>query len=187
VDQGIRVLSVGGVTVPSFWVGLLLLLVLARGFGWAPPLEFVSPWRDPAVNLQQMVWPVAIVAYRSGAVLTRMMRSSTLEVLREDYVRTARAKGLPGTAVVVRHAVRNALLPVLTLAGLEFAFLLGGTVTTEVVFNLNGLGRLLVDAITRRDYPVIQALVVLAAVVYTVINLAVDLLYGWVDPRVSQR
>jgi peptide/nickel transport system permease protein len=134
-----------------------------------------------------MIWPIMIIGYRSMAVLTRMMRSSTLEVIREDFIRTARAKGLSGPAVILRHAVRNALLPVLTIAGLEFAFLLGGTLTTEVVFNLNGLGRFLVDAVVHRDYNVIQALVVMAAVVFTLVNLGVDLLYGLIDPRISYR
>jgi peptide/nickel transport system permease protein len=185
VDHAVRFVSIGGVTAPSFWIGLLILLVLTRVFAWAPPMEFTPFFRDPWANIQQMVWPIAVIGYRSMAVLTRMMRSSTLEVIREDFIRTARAKGLSGPAVVLRHAVRNALLPVLTLAGLEFAFLLGGTLTTEVVFNLNGLGRFLVDAVIHRDYNVIQTLVVMAAVVFTVANLAIDLLYGWIDPRVS--
>lgn len=185
VDYVIRVVSIGGVTAPSFWIGILILLALTRVFAWAPPMEFAPFFRDPVANLQQMIWPIAVIGYRSMAVLTRMMRSSTLEVIHEDYIRTARAKGLSGPVVILRHAVRNALLPVLTLAGLEFAFLLGGTLTTEVVFNLNGLGRFMVDAVVHRDYNAIQALVLLAAVVFTVVNLAIDLLYGWIDPRIS--
>jgi peptide/nickel transport system permease protein len=187
VDHVVRVISIGGVTAPSFWIGILILLSLTRVFAWAPPMEFTSFFRDPWLNLQQMIWPIMIIGYRSMAVLTRMMRSSTLEVIREDFIRTARAKGLSGPAVILRHAVRNALLPVLTIAGLEFAFLLGGTLTTEVVFNLNGLGRFLVDAVVHRDYNVIQALVVMAAVVFTLVNLGVDLLYGLIDPRISYR
>lgn len=187
VDYVVRVVSIGGVTAPSFWIGILILLILTRVFAWAPPMEFTPFFRDPWANLQQMIWPILVIGYRSLAVLTRMMRSSTLEVIREDYIRTARAKGLSGPAVIFRHAMRNALLPVMTIAGLEFAFLLGGTLTTEVVFNLNGLGRFMVDAVVHRDYTAIQTLVVLAAVVFTLVNLGIDLLYGLVDPRISYR
>lgn len=185
VDYIIRVVSIGGIAAPSFWIAILILFFLLWLFVWSPPMQFSSPWKDPVANMQQMIWPIMAIGYRSMAVLTRMMRSSMLEVIREDYIRTARAKGLPGWAVVVRHAVRNALLPVITILGLEFAFLLGGTVTTEVVFNLNGVGRFLVDAITYRDYTVIQALVVMAGVVYIAVNLGIDLVYGWIDPRIT--
>jgi peptide/nickel transport system permease protein len=185
VDYLVRLISIGGIAAPSFWIAILILFLLLWLFVWSPPMQFSPPWKDPAANMQQMIWPIAAIGYRSMAVLTRMMRSSMLEVIREDYIRTARAKGLTEWAVVVRHAVRNALLPVITILGLEFAFLLGGTVTTEVVFNLNGVGRFLVDAVTYRDYTVIQALVVMASVVYTVVNLGIDLVYGWIDPRIT--
>src|SRR5262249_29144375 len=135
-------------------------------------------------NIQQMVWPIAVIGYRSMAALIRMTRSSVLEVIREDYIRTAWAKGLSARGVIGRHAVRNALLPVITVAGLELAFLLSGTLTTEVVFNLNGLGRFLVDAVAQRDYTVIQSLVALASVIFTCVNLGIDLVYGAIDPRI---
>lgn len=185
IDYLIRIVSIGGITAPSFWIGILILLFLTWFFAWSPPMQFSLPWEDPVANVQQMIWPILAIGYRSMAVLTRMMRSSILEVIREDYIRTARAKGLSGRVVVVRHAVRNALLPVLTVAGLEFAFLLGGTLTTEVVFNLNGVGRFLVDAVTHRDYTVIQTLVVMAGIVFTMVNLGIDLVYGWIDPRIT--
>jgi peptide/nickel transport system permease protein len=187
IDYVIRVVSIGGVTIPSFWIGILVLLFLASFFAWSPPMEFSIPWKDPWANMEQMVWPVAAIGYRSMAVLTRMMRSSVLEVIREDYIRTAWAKGLSAWRVIIRHAARNALLPVMTIAGLELAFLLSGTLTTEVVFNLNGLGRFLVDAVEQRDYTVIQTLVALAAIIFTCVNLLIDLLYAVVDPRITYR
>ena len=184
-DYVIRIISIGGIAAPSFWVAILMLFVLLWLFVWSPPMQYSPPWQDPAANIQQMIWPIMAIGYRSMAVLTRMMRSTMLEVLREDYIRTARAKGLRDHVVIVKHAVRNALLPVVTIAGLEFAFLLGGTLTTEVVFNLNGVGRFMVDAISHRDYTVIQSLVVMAGVVFTAMNLIIDLLYGWIDPRIT--
>ncbi|MBW2309007.1 MAG: ABC transporter permease [Deltaproteobacteria bacterium] len=186
-DYIIRVVSIGGIAAPSFWIAILILFFLLWLFVWSPPMQFSLPWEDPAANMQQMIWPIMAIGYRTMAVLTRMMRSSILEVIREDYIRTARAKGLAGWVVVIRHAVRNALLPVITIIGLEFAFLMGGTLTTEVVFNLNGVGRFLVDAVTYRDYTVIQALVVMAGVFFTVVNLSIDLVYGWIDPRITYK
>ena len=156
-------------------------------FGWGPPLEFTPPWVDPWANLSIMIWPVLTVGYRYSAVTTRMTRSTVLEVLREDYIRTAWAKGLRERAVVIRHALKNAMLPVMTVVGLEFAFLLGGLVVTEQVFNLNGLGLLFVQAVAHRDYPVVQALVFLIASGFVIINLLVDLTYAWFDPRIRYR
>jgi peptide/nickel transport system permease protein len=184
VDYGIRVLSIGGQAIPSFWVGILVILFLVIYFGWGPPLEFTPPWVDPWANFQQLVWPVATIGYRYAAVTTRMTRSTVLEVLREDYIRTAWAKGLRERAVVIRHALKNAMLPVITLIGTEFAFLIGGLVVTETVFTLNGVGRFVVDAVAHRDYPVVQALVFLIALCFVVVNLLIDLTYAWLDPRI---
>jgi peptide/nickel transport system permease protein len=187
VDYVVRVVSIGGLAIPSFWVGILCILLLVIYFGWGPPLEFTPPWIDPWANFQQMVWPVVTVGYRYAAVTTRMTRSTVLEVLREDYIRTAWAKGLRERAVVVRHALKNAMLPVVTLIGTEFAFLIGGLVVTETVFTLNGVGRFVVDAVAHRDYPVVQALVFLIAFGFVIVNLLVDLTYAWLDPRIRYR
>jgi len=187
VDYVVRVVSIAGLAVPSFWLGIVLILVLLRVFHWLPPIEFtplaVNPWH----NLGQLVWPALAVGYRYSAVSTRMMRATMLEVLREDYIRTARAKGLWRRLVLSRHAVKNAMLPVFTVIALEFAFLLGGLVVTEQVFNLNGLGSLFVEAIAHRDYTLTQALVLLVAVATVVANFLVDLTYAWLDPRIRYR
>ncbi|HXD94980.1 MAG TPA: ABC transporter permease [Candidatus Acidoferrum sp.] len=187
VDYVVRVVSIGGLAIPSFWIGILCILLLVIYFGWGPPLEFTPPWVDPWANFQQMVWPVVTVGYRYAAVTTRMTRSTVLEVLREDYIRTAWAKGLRERVVVVRHALKNAMLPVITLIGTEFAFLIGGLVVTETVFTLNGVGRFVVDAVAHRDYPVVQALVFLIAFSFVIVNLLVDLTYAWFDPRIRYR
>ena len=184
VDYVIRVVSIGGQAIPSFWVGILVILFLVIYFGWGPPLEFTPPWVDPWANFQQLVWPVLTIGYRYAAVTTRMTRSTVLEVLREDYIRTAWAKGLRERAVVIRHALKNAMLPVITLVGTEFAFLIGGLVVTETVFTLNGVGRFVVDAVAHRDYPVVQALVFLIALCFVVVNLLIDLTYALLDPRI---
>ena len=187
VDYVIRVVSIGGLAIPSFWVGILIILLLVIFFGWGPPLEFTPPWINPWANFQQMIWPVLTVGYRYAAVTTRMTRSTVLEVMREDYIRTAWAKGLRERAVVFRHAMKNAMLPVVTLIGTEFAFLIGGLVVTETVFTLNGVGRFVVDAVAHRDYPVVQALVFLIALSFVVVNLLIDLTYAWFDPRIRYR
>ncbi|MBM4434175.1 MAG: ABC transporter permease [Chloroflexi bacterium] len=184
VDYVVRVFSIGGLAFPSFWLGILMILGLVVWFRWAPPLIFVPLWRDPVENLAQLIWPALAVGYRYSAVATRMTRSSVLEVLREDYVRTARAKGVVEWVVVVRHALRNSLLPVITVISLEFAFLFGGLVVTEQVFNVNGLGKLLVDAVQHRDYPLVQALVLIFSFVFVFVNFIVDILYGVLDPRI---
>jgi peptide/nickel transport system permease protein len=184
IDYVIRILSIGGLALPSFWLGILMILALVVFFRWAPPLIFVPLWTDPVANLGQLIWPALAVGYRYSAVATRMTRSSVLDVLREDYVRTARAKGLRELAVVIRHALRNSLLPVVTVISLEFAFLFGGLVVTEQVFNVNGLGKLLVDAVAHRDYPLIQALVLIFSFVFVLVNFVVDMLYGVLDPRI---
>ncbi len=187
VDYVIRVVSIGGLAIPSFWIGILCILALVIYFGWGPPLEFTPPWVNPWLNFQMMVWPVVTVGYRYAAVTTRMTRSTMLEVLREDYIRTAWAKGLRERSVVLRHALKNSMLPVITLVGTEFAFLIGGLVVTETVFTLNGVGRFVVDAVAHRDYPVVQALVFLIASSFVIVNLLVYLTYAWFDPLIRYR
>jgi peptide/nickel transport system permease protein len=184
VDYAVRVFSIAGLSVPSFWLGILIILFLLIFFQWVPPMIYTPIWVDPWANFSQIVWPAVAVGYRYSAVSTRMMRSSTLEVLREDYVRTARAKGLWEKVVITRHAMKNALLPVITVIGLEFAFLIGGLVVTEQVFNLNGLGKLFVQSIAQRDYTMTQTLVLLVAVTFVLVNFVIDILYGWLDPRI---
>lgn len=185
IDYCVQVFSVAGLATPSFWLGILLILALLTFAHWLPPLTFTSLWKDPRANLVQLIWPALAVGYRYSAVATRMTRSALLEALREDYIRTAWAKGLGERIITQRHALRNALLPVLTVIGLEFAFLIGGLVVTEQVFNLNGIGKLFVDAISRRDYTLIQGLMLLVAFVYVTVNFVVDLAFARLDPRIS--
>ena len=187
IDQGIRLFAIAGLAVPSFWLGMIIILTLLLTFNWIPPLTFTPIYEDPWRNLSQLIWPALAVGYRYSAVATRMTRSTILEVLQEDYIRTARAKGVMERLVVARHAMRNAMLPVITVIGLEFAFLIGGLVVTEQVFNLNGLGKLFVETVTRGDFTMVQALVMLIAALFIFINLTVDLLYAAFDPRVRYR
>ena len=187
IDYVVRVFSIAGLAMPSFWLGIVFILGLLIIFRWLPPMVYTPFWVDPWQNMLQLVWPALAVGYRYSAVATRMTRSAMLEVLREDYIRTARAKGLWTKLILVRHALKNAMLPVLTVIALEFAFLLGGLVVTEQVFNLNGLGLLFVEAIARRDYTLTQALVMLVAAVFIFVNFTVDLLYAWLDPRIRFR
>jgi peptide/nickel transport system permease protein len=184
IDHAIRVFAITGLAVPSFWLGMLIILALLHTFNWIPPLTYVPIYEDPLRNLSQLIWPALAVGYRYSAVATRMTRSSLLEVLQEDYIRTARAKGVLERMVIARHAMRNAMLPVVTVVGLEFAFLIGGLVVTEQVFNLNGIGKLFVETVTRADYTMVQALVMLVATFFIVVNFAVDLLYALLDPRI---
>ncbi|MBI4307462.1 MAG: ABC transporter permease [Chloroflexi bacterium] len=184
IDYCFRIFAFAGLSLPGFWLGLLLLLFLVRLFSWTPEMVYVSPFEDWRRNLLMFIWPTFVVGYRSAAVLMRLTRSSMLDVLREEYVRTAWAKGLKGRVVIVRHALSNAILPVITYIGVEAAFLLGGLAVVETVFNLPGVALYLVDAIRWRDYPVAQSLVMYIALVVIFINLAVDVLYAWLEPRV---
>ena len=184
IDHTVRVVAVSGLAIPSFWLGMLIILALLSLFNWLPKIGYVPFWQDPIGNLAVTIWPAASVGYRYAAVATRMMRSSLLEVMREDYIRTARAKGVWTRLIMSRHALRNAMLPVVTVIGLEFAFLIGGLVVTEQVFNINGIGKLFVDASARGDFNLIQGLVLLIATIFIFVNLLVDLLYGWLDPRI---
>lgn len=184
VDYAVRMFSIAGLATPSFWLGILMILTMLTVFKWVPPMVFTPLWVNPWENLAQLIWPALAVGYRYSAVGTRMMRSAMLEVLREDYIRTARAKGLWLKLILTRHALKNAILPVLTVISLEFAFLMGGLVVTEQVFNLNGLGMLFVEAIARRDYTLTQALVMLVATIFLLVNFFVDIAYAWLDPRI---
>ena len=184
IDHVIRVISIAGLAVPSFWLGMIIILVLLSYFHWHPPITFTPFLENPRENLSQLIWPALAVGYRYSAVATRMMRSTLLEVLQEDYIRTARAKGVFERLVVMRHALSNAMLPVVTVIGLEFAFLIGGLVVTEQVFNLNGIGKLFVQAVSRSDFTMVQALVLLVAAFFIVVNFAIDLMYAWLDPRI---
>jgi len=187
IDYAVRVFTIAGLATPSFWLGTLMILGMLIIFKWVPPMVFTPIWVNPWDNLALLIWPALAVGYRYCAVGTRMMRSTMLEVLREDYIRTARAKGLWLKLILTRHALKNAILPVLTVISMEFAFLLGGLVVTEQVFNLNGLGMLFVEAISHRDYTLTQALVMLVATFFLVINFAVDIAYAWLDPRIHYR
>lgn len=184
VDYLVRIFAIGGLAMPSFWLGIVIILGFLILFRWIPPLTFTSFWVDPVANLSQILWPALAVGYRYSAMATRMTRSAVLEVLREDYIRTARAKGLWERAVVAKHGLRNALLPIVTVIGLEFAFLIGGLVVTEQVFNLNGIGMLFVESVARRDYTMTQALVLLVAFAFIFMNFLIDLLNAWLDPRI---
>ena len=179
-----RVWTVGGIALPPFVVGLLTIFILARFFEWLPPLGYAQLWTDPLTNLQQMIFPALVLGYFNMAFATRVTRSAMLEVLREDYIRTARSKGLRETIVIARHALKNAFLPVLTVAGFQLSRLIGGAVIIEVIFVIPGVGSLLVTSVLIRDYPIVQATVMLIAVVVLVLNLMVDLAYGWLNPRI---
>jgi peptide/nickel transport system permease protein len=184
LDYVVRIVTIGGLSIPSFWFGMLIMLTLLSFFNWLPPITFTPIYVDPLANLKQLIWPAMAVGYRYCAVVSRMIRSSLLEVLSEDYVRTARAKGVYERLVISRHALRNALLPAITVIGLEFTFLIGGLVVTEQVFNLNGIGMLFVQSVSRNDFTLIQGMVMLIAAFYVFINLVVDLLYAVFDPRI---
>jgi len=187
VDYAVRIFSIAGLATPSFWLGIVFILLLLIVFKWLPPMVYTPFWVNPWQNMLQLIWPALAVGYRYSAVATRMTRSAMLEVLREDYIRTARAKGLWLKLILSRHALKNAMLPVLAVVALEFAFLMGGLVVTEQVFNLNGLGMLFVESVARRDYTLTQALVMLVAFVFIFVNFAVDLMYAWLDPRIRFR
>jgi peptide/nickel transport system permease protein len=184
VDYLARLVSLSGLSLPLFFTGALILYGLVRLFHWLPPLEFVSFPEDPVENLKQLIWPALAQAYYISAPITRLTRSQMLEVVRQDYVRTARAKGLAERAVIYRHALRNSLLPVVTFIGWWGGRLLGGLVIMEIIFVVPGMGSALVQAVSQRDYPTVQAMVFVMALVFLAVNLAIDLLYAWLDPRI---
>jgi peptide/nickel transport system permease protein len=190
IDYVVRGISIAGIATPSFWLGIMIIVGLLLftqhflGAPWMPPITYRPIWVDPVYNLSMLIWPTVATGYRYSAVVTRMTRSALLEVLREDYVRTARAKGLWDKVIIRRHALKNALLPVVTIVGMEFAFLMGGLVVTEQVFNLNGVGKLFVDSVLNNDYTMTQSLVMLVVMIFVMVNFFVDICYAWLDPRI---
>ena len=185
LDYLLRVWSIFFLAAPNFWLGLLVLMGGVIWFMWSPPLGYNLIWKDPTTNMLQLIWPILILALSGMAIIARMTRSTMLEVLREDYVRTARAKGLTERVVIYRHALKNAMIPVVTLAGLSFGHLLGGTVIMETVFSIPGMGLYMIEAIRNRDYPIVQGVAIMIAAFFMLVNLVVDLLYAWLDPRIS--
>ena len=184
LDYGSRIFTLVGISIPTFFSGILLTILLIRAFGWLPPLGYEDIWEDPWTNLKQLMLPALALGFYDMAFIARVTRSSMMEILREDYMRTARAKGLRETVVLARHGLKNAVLPVLTISGWQFGRLFGGTVIIEKIFLIPGVGQLLIDAIYQRDFPTIQAVIVIVALSIVVVNLLVDLLYGWLDPRI---
>ena len=185
IDYAARLVALAGLSIPSFVLGTLVVLFLALWFGWLPPTGYVPLYVDPLTNLQQFVFPALVVGYRSSALMTRMVRSSLLDVLQQDYIRTAMSKGLSWPTVVRRHALRNALIPVMTLIGTQVGALLSGAVVSETIFSLPGVGRLFIQAVTQRDYAMVQVVILFIALVVSLSNLIVDVLYAVVDPRVG--
>lgn len=184
LDYASRVFTLVGISIPTFFSGILLTILLIRAFGWLPPLGYEDIWEDPWTNVKQLLLPALALGFYDMAFIARVTRSSMMEILREDYMRTARAKGLRETVVLARHGLKNAVLPVLTISGWQFGRLFGGTVIIEKIFLIPGVGQLLIDAIYQRDFPTIQAVIVIVALSIVVVNLLVDLLYGWLDPRI---
>jgi len=184
-DYASRVGGLLGISVPNFWLATLLLIFFSRVFNWVPPLQYVSFFDDPWMNLQEFFMPAISISVFTLAIVMRMVRATMLEVLNLDYVRTARAKGVPRRTVLRRHALRNALIPVVTVVGFEVGVLIGGAAVVEIIFGLPGVGYILLNAIFQRDYPVIQNATLLIATVFVVVNVFVDLVYGWLDPRIS--
>lgn len=184
VDYVSRIFALIGIAMPTFWIGILMVYGLAYFFNWLPPLGYASLWEDPLTNLQQLVFPALALAFHDLAFTARVTRSSMLEVMREDYVRTARSKGLRERAVIGRHALKNALLPVITVSGYQFGRLLGGVIIIESIFVVPGVGSFLIDSIIHRDFVVLQGVVLLTAAVVLFLNLVIDLFYGVLDPRI---
>jgi peptide/nickel transport system permease protein len=183
-DFVVRLIAMVGLSVPNFWLAAMLLLVTGVVLHWQPRLLLIPPWVDPWTNVQQMAMPVVALSLALMAIVMRMTRSSMLEVLRQEYVQTARAKGLAPQVIMVRHALKNAFIPIVTVLGVQLGALLGGTVVIEVIFGLPGVGRLVIDAISARDYPMLQGTVLFIAIMFALVNLAVDLTYAYVDPRI---
>lgn len=184
IDHAAKLFTIAGVALPTFWVGILILFVLGYYFNWVPPLNYASFFENPGINLQQMIFPAIALGYFNTAFAARLTRSAMLEVMHEDYIRTARSKGLKEFVVISRHAIKNAFLPVITIVGFQLGRLFGGAVAIEAIFVVPGVGRLLVDSVLIRDYPVVQASILMIALVVLALNLVVDLLYGWLNPRI---
>ena len=184
-DQLVMATAIGGISIPSFWLGLALMLVFSVQLGWLPSGGYMPLWEDAWQGLRTLALPAISLGFMQAALIARMTRSSMLEVLRQDYVRTARSRGVGRWLVILKHAFKNAMIPVITTIGTAFGVLLGGAVVVEIVFTFPGLGRLVVLAVQRRDYPLVQGALLLTSVIYVVVNLAVDLLYGVFDPRIK--
>lgn len=184
IDQIVSTLAMLGASMPSFWMGLLAIQLLAVGAGWFPVSGYGDPGASWITRVHHLILPALVLGTLNSALIIRFTRASMLDILGEDYIRTARSKGLPESTVVLKHALRNALVPILTVLGLTLALMIGGAVVTETVFNLPGLGNLVVRAVLRRDYPVIQGALLVIAGVYVIINFVIDVLYVFVDPRV---
>jgi peptide/nickel transport system permease protein len=184
LDYGARIFTFAGISILIFVVGIVLVYLLVRLFHWFPPLGYAALWEEPWTNLQQMIFPTLALAFFELNFTARVTRSAMLEVLREDYIRTARAKGVREPRVVLLHALKNASLPIITVSAWSLARLLGGTIIIERIFLVPGMGTLLLDAITGRDYTLIQAIVLIYAVIVLTANLVVDLVYSWLDPRI---
>ncbi len=186
-DYASRVGGLIGVSIPNFWLATLLLLFTSRVFGWVPPITYTPFFDDPLANLSQFILPAISISVFTLAIVMRMVRATMLEVLSQDYVRTARAKGVLRRGVIYRHALRNALIPVVTIVGFEVGILMGGAAIVEIIFGLPGVGYVLLQSIFNRDYPVVQGATLLIAVIFVLANLVVDIVYGWLDPRISQQ
>ncbi len=183
-DYITRLITIAGIAFPNFWIAILIVVFLVLAFDWIPPLGYADLWNDPGTNMQQMVFPALALAFTHMAFIARVTRSSMLEVFREDYIRTARSKGLSERLVIYRHALKNALLPVVTVGGYEFGRLLAGTVIIEVIFMVPGVGRLLISSIQVRDFPLVQGVIVMITVIVLVLNMVLDLTYAWLNPRI---
>jgi len=181
----VRIFSIAGLATPSFWLGIVFILTLLVVFKWLPPMVYTPFWVNPVQNLAQLIWPALAVGYRYSAVATRMTRSSMLEVLQQDYMRTAKAKGLAGSRVLFKHGLRNALIPIITLLGLTLPSLLAGAAITESIFSWPGLGFMAVQSVGTNDFPVVLAIVMIGGVMVILGNLLADVLYGFVDPRIK--
>jgi len=184
-DYASRIGGLIGISIPSFWLATLLLLFTSRVFGWVPPITYVPFFDDPLTNLTQFILPAISISVFTLAIVMRMVRATMLEVLSQDYVRTARAKGVKHRLVVYRHALRNALIPVVTIIGFEIGILMGGAAIVEIIFGLPGVGYVLLQSIFNRDYPVVQGATLLIAIIFVLANTMVDIVYGWLDPRIS--
>ena len=184
MDHGLRMMAITGITLPVFVVAALILIFLVGVFGWMPEVGYVHFIEDPVRNMKKMIWPALVLIIAASAPYMRLVRSEMLEVIREDYIRTARSKGLRERIVIFRHALRNALLPVITITGLSVAGLISGTVITESVFEVPGLGRTVREAASSRDYAMLQSMVIAIGAMVMVINLLTDIAYGWIDPRI---
>ncbi|MER2155703.1 MAG: ABC transporter permease [Solibacillus sp.] len=187
IDHFLKVISIGGLSIPSFWLGLILLTVLSLALNWIPPLGYQSFAENPVVNLQQMFLPAICLAITLSASIVRMTRSAVLEVLHSEFIRTVRAKGAKEAVVIFKHALRNSLISVITLIGLQIGYLLGGTVVLESIFALPGLGSLIFETVLVRDYPIVQSTVLVFGAMFLLVNLMVDVMYGWIDPRIRTK